>query len=238
MKFRALIGFLILLVSIPSMAQAVTQKELDKFIPSGYRIVKWVEADINGDKQKDVVVAIEPQKPQYGTPNATQCPKIIGLFRNRNSLNKVWEFSDDGSHVMGRGENSKLQEPLLHIEDINQDGIPEIIFSMAYIGASDAAIATYVFAYRKGNFVELLDGPLTHSLDGGVVIRDLDKSKKGKELMLYYAIWAEDEAHYDPHRYKAEFYAYNPKIQKYYCYKKLETKKKGKAGLRELGLAR
>jgi hypothetical protein len=236
MKFRALIGFLILLVSTPSMAQAVTQKELDKFIPSGYRIVKWVEADLDGDKDKDVVIAVEAKNIRYGDLNNPPA-KIIVLFRKGKRLEKVWEFDDGSSYVIGRGGN-KPQEPVLKIEDLNRDGVPELVFSLGYVAASDVIIDTHIFAYRRGDFVKLLEKPLNHSLDGGVEIKNLDRSKQGKEIMLYFMIWGEREAHYDPHRYKAEFYAYNAKTQKYYCYKKLETKKKGKAGLRELGLAR
>ena len=235
MKSRALIGLSILLVSTPSMAQAVTQKELSKFVPSSYRIVKWVEADLNGDKQKDVVIAVEAKNIRYGYSDNPPA-KILVLFRKGKILEKAWEFSDGRSYVIGRGRTSRSRESLLQIEDLNRDEIPELLFSMAFIGASDAAIETYVFMYHKKKFVSLLETPLSHPLDGGVVIRDLDKSKKGKELMLYYAIWGEGEAHIDLHRYGAVYYAWNSMTQKYYPYKRIETRQKGRTGLKELVL--
>jgi hypothetical protein len=236
MKFRALIGFLILLVSTPSMAQAVTQKELDRFIPSGYRIVKWVEADLDGDKDKDVVIAVEAKNIRYGDLNNPPA-KIIVLFRKGKSLQKIWEFSEEFWYTVGRGANKPAQgwplgEPTFQLKDINTDKNLELIFTLgSFFGAGNGAMKTFIFGYRNGKFENLVNGSLEHDIDGGLVIRD-------HRILIYSAIVDRNEASYSPHKYQAGIYTWDSRTQRFYCTKKIQTKQKGKAGLRELGLAR
>jgi len=235
MKFRVSVIFLILEFLFPYSAQGIDKRELEKFIPLNYRIVKWVEADINRDGKKDIIFGAETKKPDYVDIDANPPAKIIVLFRKAKGLEKVWEFSKEYLYLIGSGGGLWKGEPP-QIADINQDKIPEIIFSLVRLGASGGTIETFIFIYKNGRFINLVRGGLENVLDGGLVIRDFDKSKKGKEILVFSMIWGEDECHADPHRYSAKFYAYSPKIHKYYCYKKVQTKKKGSAGLKELGL--
>jgi hypothetical protein len=228
--------FLILEFLFPYSAQGIDKRELEKFIPSNYRIVKWVEADINRDGKKDIIFGAEIKQPDYTGIKESPPAKIIILFQKAKGLEKVWEFSKEHLYLIGL-ERESLEEKPLQIADINQDKIPEIIFSLGeLVGAGSGDMETFIFIYQNGRFINLVQGNLVNLLDGGLVIRDFDKFKKGKEILVFSMIWGDDECYAGPHRYSAEFYAYSPKIHKYYCYKKVETKKKGSAGLKELGL--
>jgi len=228
-----------LLVLLPSIAQALSQKDLQKFVPQGYRLVKYVQGDLNQDKKPDIVLGVESQKPPYGTAG-TPLAKIIVLLRQGNELKKFWVFSDGDSNLIGRHDQPDkdyigwIGEPTLIIGDLNWDGKPELIFSLTVLGASEGWVSTYVFAFDKDKFVSLADGPFGHPLDGGVRFKDFNSSKIGKEILVYEYIWGEDEIHAEPHRYLGKFYGWDPKSQKYKLYKKMETTQKGKAGLKEL----
>lgn len=219
---------LICLITFFTLTQAITERDLERFVPRGYRIVKWVEGDLNKDKKKEVVLGIEWRNLKY--PWEKNPPaKIIVLLKRNNFLKKYWVFSEECLYSFGLGES------LLKIEDINSDGNLEIIFELcSYSGAGYVWMETFVFAFSGKKIVNLVKGDLDNN--GGTFIQDFDRARSGKEILVLDWIWGEDESHVDPHRYKARFYGWDPKLKKYKCYKEVLTKRKGEDALKELGI--
>lgn len=202
----------------------ITIAAVKKLTPHGYKVKKWLTADINRDRIKELIFVAEASKIQYGGPNNP--PAVLMVFsKYGKSWRKIWQFSNGADYVVGRGSEPNPQEPVLKVDDINRDGLTELVFTFSSFGASDASVATYIFSYRNGQFIDLIGNKLAHSLDAGVILGS-------GRICFYQSDWVEGEAHCDPHRYRVEIYRW--RIGVYILAERFLTKSKGTNGMMEL----
>ncbi len=206
----------------------ISEDILQGLTPDGYAIKKWVKADINQDKRPDLVLACEAKDLKYdgeGFP-----PAKILVFADKNGRwQEIWNFQENiplQGYVVGRRNNISDKEPVLTVEDINKDGLVELIFSLTYYyGASGGTINTHIYNYQKDRFVSLLEKPLGHDRNGGVMIDD-------KKICLYGEKWSDGEASFDSHRYKVKVFQWDG--NKYVKKQEFITQAKGDAGRKEV----
>lgn len=192
---------------------------IKRAMPHGHHLFGRVDADIDDDGKREVVFASGESFPSHiaGVP-----PARVTVLRRQNRRWKItWHFSADRGTIPGGGGWHQLQP--LRIEDINRDGRKEIVFRSVSYGGSDGTNFLYVFGYRNGKFVRLLREPLRHMCEGGVLVKNLDARRKGKELMCWSMLWGKGEDHPSPHRYYAVFLGWNG--HQYKPYRFVETKR-------------
>ncbi len=197
-------------------------------MPKGHDLACRVDADVDGDDRQEIVFTSgvhisEPPVETKGFP-AT----IIVLKWQGWRWNRVWSFSDPlyFSSECTVPDTIGDEKKSLKVEDINGDGRKEIIFRSVHCGADDTWNYFHLFGYRKGRYVSLLTTKLWHNEQGGVVVKDLDPQRQGKEILCWTFLWKdyETESHASPHRYYATLLAWDG--SHYKPYKWVETVKK------------
>ncbi|MBI3920020.1 MAG: VCBS repeat-containing protein [Armatimonadetes bacterium] len=195
-------------------------------LPRGHHIYGQIRADMNGDGRREVLAASGANFPEDEDAIAAT---ISAFHWQRWHWKKVWGFADPVSSPSGNeytvpggeGEGSAEHEPL-QLEDIDGDGLPEIVFRSVRHGGSDSWTCLHIFGYRDGWYRSFLPASPWHAMQGGFEIMDLDRKRQGREILVWTFLW-EDHNHYAPHRYYATFLAWDGK--RYTPYRWVESKR-------------
>lgn len=130
---------------------------------------------------------------------------------------------------------------VLRFKEISISGLPApIILAVAVDeGASGCHFDAVVIAALKGRLELLTQRPLQAGEGGGIHVGNLGRGR-GSGIAVWNYIWADGEAHADPHRYEVTFFPWSAGKSRFIKGGKLITRSKhegGKAALSELKLS-
>jgi hypothetical protein len=196
--------------------------ELSFPVERSYRVVGNLKADLDSDGIKETVLALDPLD---GPESERRPPKVVVLKAKGDRLVPIWSAKAtnciDGIHfptTVSTGEK-EYGDPRKHshrflVQDINADGKPEIVFNFASWGASNAQIEFNVVGYRNGKYVSLLQRPIVHPLEAGVVIQDMAARWEGKEIVFYSPVYTKlpEDKFRSSHRYHVTIFRWDGKL--------------------------
>lgn len=151
--------------------------------------------------------------------------------------------------VMGRGDDFYVIHSMdsavrcqARFRVLNVAGLPQPLIAAVAVtpGGSGHGFTLELIGLVGGKFERLSRKPLYTSNIGGFHIGPLGDGRI--KVTVWDFIWANDEAHYDPHRYEFELYGFNPKTKRLFLMRRRRSTQKydhpnwGKDAAREFGL--
>jgi hypothetical protein len=155
------------------------------------------------------------------------------------------QFSDPASRkillTVPVGTPDPDRQLVLKFKEISISGLPApIILAVAVDeGASGCHFDAVVIGALKGRLQILTQRPLQAGEGGGIHVGNLGRGR-GSGIAVWNYIWADREAHADPHRYEVTFFPWSAGKLRFIKGGKLITRSKyegGKAALSELKLS-
>jgi len=169
----------------------------------GYETTVVHQADLDGDGVKECIIGY-----QFSRTDEMDEPVEIAYFVIAKWDGAAWGewFSIPGPD----GEKLCDESGLLAAEDLNGDGVVELVLRFAAYGVSSRPENIYVWQVKDEGLQPAADRePIESSSDAAVAIKDYDLNCPGKEIYLAVPVWAEGEAHFGPHRHDILTYGWS-----------------------------
>ena len=150
------------------------------------------------------------------------------VFTNSKAKKKIAEFilKNNDSYIPYQFES--VTNPITRFRVLeNIENLPSPLVQAVAVnpGGSDHAFWTILLAEIDGKIKMLTPKTTENSIQGGIHIGNLG-TENGTGLAVYNYIWADDEAHYDKHRYKVDLYKFDEAKQMFAKTKTLISKEK------------
>lgn len=168
-------------------------------------------------------------------------PTVINVWKNKTKI-KLASFTLKNKDRYIPFQFNSAVNPITRIRVLEKiEGLPVPLIQVLSIhpGGSDHGFWTNLIGEVNGKIKLLTPQKIENSIQGGVHIGDLGNGN-GVGLALFNYIWADDEAHYQEHRYEVDLYKYNQKTGTFVKTKSLVSKNKYDdefGALKELGFA-
>lgn len=168
-------------------------------------------------------------------------PTVINIWKNKTKI-KLASFTLRNKDRYIPFQFESFVNPVTKIRVLEKiEGLPAPLIQVVSInpGGSDHGFWTNLIGEVNGKIKLLTPQKIENSIQGGVYFGDLGKGN-GVGLALFNYIWADDEAHYQEHRYQVDLYKFNKTTGNFVKTKSLVSKNKHKnefGALKELGFA-
>lgn len=169
----------------------------------GYRATVVRQVDLDGDDVEECIIGY-----QFSKTDEMDEPVEIAYFAIAKWDGAAWGewFSIPGPD----GEKYCDESGLLAAEDLNGDGVVELVLRFAAYGVSSRPENIYVWQVKDEGLEPAADRePIESSSDEAVAVKDYDLNYPGKEIYLAVPVWAEGEAHLGPHRHDIVTYGWS-----------------------------
>lgn len=122
-------------------------------------------------------------------------------------------------------------EPFVRFTTVSADGLPSPMVAAVAVrpGGSDHGFETTLIGEVAGRLKVLTPEPGWTPIQGGVFVGDLGGGR-GPGMAVWEFIWADDEAHYDRHRYAARLYKFDRRRAVFRRFDALRSKEKHESG--------
>ena len=174
----------------------------EAFALTGYQVMAHASADLDGDGTPEEIIGCQGvQKDELGEPTE---PAYFTLARWTASAWEEW------LSIPSPGEERFVEEgSIVSTEDLNEDGVVELVLRFCGFGVSSRPEPVYVWRIVNGAAEEAVDGGgVMATSDDGLIIQDMDLNYPGRELIFAFMEWGEGEAHFEPHRYRIAVYGW------------------------------
>jgi len=197
---------------------AAAQKPPDS--PPDLKLSHWVRADLDGDGKPETAYAGAYMKPGLNAPSV----RVWVMKGGR----KVFEHDEpEGTSMWDRGGPPKSG---LQFRDVTGDGRRELLVRTQTPGDSEGSVLLRVFRWTGVTLANVVENPeraLRHGYDGGVAIRSGPRGRPS--VLLAYRRQPDS-------RYEVERFTWNAAKSRFIPGRERISTRRGKAGLRELGV--
>ncbi len=151
--------------------------------------------------------SLEAQEPKY---------KIASFCVDKNCSAEVeWRFGDDGRTALVRVYDESAASSFSSIKIVKNfcgEGKDAVLVETMSTGCGSGYSASLNFLKAETHngkfFYHLVSGPRFGELDSYKIV-------EGREILVAKAVWAPDESHFEPHRYRLEKYVWDPLGEKF-----------------------
>ena len=192
----------------PRQESAVSDAALQPLVPAGYAITDKISIQLDGVGPRELAVVMCADDASQTNADwwirYTGPSKVLILNEAGPSQTTLGEFELKGcAPPAGQG----IASPFF-TEDLNADGIPELfIRTKEYAGGSGGWTHVSCIKWSEGIFKRA--GIFGVAELGGMYLLDNWVRTPGREVVLMHHIWADGEAHFAPHRYRAQTYGWS-----------------------------